>query len=72
MALTKAQALDMLESDDLIGIGMAAHQLRLKKKRPAHRHLPGRSQHQLHQFLHRVLFLLRVLPSPWGKGRLHP
>src|SRR5712672_872846 len=34
MALTKQQALDMLESDDLIGIGMAAQQLRLKKNDP--------------------------------------
>jgi cyclic dehypoxanthinyl futalosine synthase len=34
MALTKQQALDMLESDDLIGIGMAAHQLRLAKNDP--------------------------------------
>src|ERR1700752_224406 len=34
VALTKQQALDLLESDDLIGIGMAAHQLRLKKNDP--------------------------------------
>ena len=34
MALTKQQALDMLESDDLIGVGMEAHQLRLKKNDP--------------------------------------
>src|SRR5258708_15007784 len=34
MALTKQQALDMLASDDLIGIGMAAHQLLLKKNDP--------------------------------------
>src|SRR6266853_5157952 len=34
MALTKQQALDLLESDDLIGIGMAAHQVRLAKNDP--------------------------------------
>src|ERR1700747_1047732 len=34
MPLTKQQALDMLESDDLIGIGMEAHQLRMKKNDP--------------------------------------
>src|SRR2546430_8701289 len=34
VALTKQQALDMLESDDLIGIGMEAHQFRLKKNDP--------------------------------------
>src|SRR5260370_41816328 len=34
MAMTKQQALDMLEADDLIGIGMAAQQLRLKKNDP--------------------------------------
>ncbi len=34
MALSKEQALAMLESDDLVGIGMAAHQLRLKKNDP--------------------------------------
>jgi len=34
LGLTKQQALDLLESDDLVGIGMAAHQLRLKKNDP--------------------------------------
>ena len=34
MGLTKEQALEMLESDDLLGIGMEAHQLRLKKNDP--------------------------------------
>ncbi|HUL33730.1 MAG TPA: cyclic dehypoxanthinyl futalosine synthase [Candidatus Eisenbacteria bacterium] len=34
MAISKPQALDMLQSDDLIGIGMAAHQLRLQKNDP--------------------------------------
>ncbi|MGB2628481.1 MAG: cyclic dehypoxanthinyl futalosine synthase [Candidatus Acidiferrum sp.] len=34
MAITKQEALDMLKSDDLVGIGMAAHQLRLKKNDP--------------------------------------
>ena len=34
MGLTKQEALEMLESDDLVGIGMAAHQLRLKKNDP--------------------------------------
>ncbi len=34
MGLTKQQALDMLESDDLVAIGMAAHQMRLKKNDP--------------------------------------
>jgi len=32
--LTKQQALEMLESDDLLGIGMEAHQLRMKKNDP--------------------------------------
>src|SRR5260370_4340192 len=30
----KQQALDLLESDDLVGLGMAAHQVRLKKNDP--------------------------------------
>ncbi len=34
MGITKQQALEMLQSDDLVGIGMAAHQLRLKKNDP--------------------------------------
>src|SRR5438094_4888665 len=34
VALTKQQALEMLESDDLLGIGMAAHQMRMKKTDP--------------------------------------
>ena len=34
MAITKQQALQMLESDDLVGLGMEAHQLRLKKNDP--------------------------------------
>src|SRR5579871_1915974 len=34
VALTKQQALAMLESDDLLGIGMEAHQLRMKKNDP--------------------------------------
>jgi cyclic dehypoxanthinyl futalosine synthase len=34
LSLTKQEALDMLESDDLLGIGMAAHQMRLKKTDP--------------------------------------
>src|ERR1700757_3962265 len=34
MGLTQAQALEMLQSDDLVGIGMAANQLRKKKNDP--------------------------------------
>jgi len=34
MGLSHQQALDMLASDDLVGIGMAAHQLRKKKNDP--------------------------------------
>ena len=34
MALTQQQALELLQSDDLIGIGTAAHQLRKKKTDP--------------------------------------
>src|SRR5882762_8190861 len=34
VGLTKQEALEMLESDDLVGIGMAAHQLRLRKNDP--------------------------------------
>src|SRR5262245_33379688 len=34
MGLSPQQALDMLASDDLVGIGMAAHQLRKKKTDP--------------------------------------
>src|ERR1700760_4593654 len=32
--LSKEQAIEMLESDDLIGLGMEAHQMRLKKTDP--------------------------------------
>ena len=34
VGLTKEQALEMLHSDDLVGIGMDAHRLRLKKNDP--------------------------------------
>jgi cyclic dehypoxanthinyl futalosine synthase len=34
VAITKQQALDLLQSDDLVGIGMAAHQVRLQKNDP--------------------------------------
>src|SRR5215470_14689849 len=34
MGISKQQALEMLESDDLIGIGMEAHQMRLEKNDP--------------------------------------
>ncbi len=34
VGITKQEALEMLQSDDLVGIGMAAHQLRLKKNDP--------------------------------------
>src|SRR5256714_13311210 len=34
MGMTKQQALEMLESDDLVGIGMEAHQMRLAKNDP--------------------------------------
>src|SRR5260370_42389688 len=34
LGLTKQQALEMLESDDLVGLGMAAHQMRLKRNDP--------------------------------------
>jgi cyclic dehypoxanthinyl futalosine synthase len=34
VGITKQQALDMLKSDDLIGIGMEANQLRMKKNDP--------------------------------------
>jgi cyclic dehypoxanthinyl futalosine synthase len=34
VAITKQQAMEMLESPDLVGIGMAAHQMRLKKNDP--------------------------------------
>ena len=34
MGITNKQAMEMLQSDDLVGIGMAAHQLRLKKNDP--------------------------------------
>jgi len=50
----------MLECDDLVGLGMAAHQLAPEEKRSPRGHLPDRPQYQLHEFLHRVLFLLRV------------
>jgi len=34
MSLTKQPAIEMLESDDLVGIGMEAHQMRLAKNDP--------------------------------------
>jgi len=34
VGISKQEALKMLESDDLVGIGMAAHQVRLKKNDP--------------------------------------
>jgi len=32
VSLTKQQAVEMLESDDLVGLGMEAHAMRLAKK----------------------------------------
>ena len=72
MRLTKSQALEMLESDDLVGIGMAAQPDAPQEERSARGHLPDRPQHQLHQFLHRILFVLRVLPPAGRQGRLRP
>src|SRR5256886_5455503 len=70
VALTKQQALDMLESDDLIGIGMEAHQFRLKKNDP--RVATYQIDRNInYQFLHRVLFFLRVLPPARRERRLH-
>src|SRR5438105_5028218 len=43
----------------------------LEEERPACRDLPDRPQHQLYEFLHRVLFVLRVLPPARGERRLH-
>jgi cyclic dehypoxanthinyl futalosine synthase len=34
VGISKQQALEMLQSDDLVGIGMAAHQVRMKKNDP--------------------------------------
>ncbi len=34
MGISKQQALEMLQSDDLVGLGMAAHQVRLQKNDP--------------------------------------
>ena len=34
VGLTKQQAIEMLESDDLVGLGMEAHQMRLQKNDP--------------------------------------
>ncbi len=34
VGITKQQAIEMLESDDLVGIGMEAHQFRLAKNDP--------------------------------------
>src|SRR5690242_10790866 len=34
VGLTKQEAVNMLQSDDLVGLGMAAHQTRLKKNDP--------------------------------------
>ena len=34
MAINKQQALELLQSDDLVGVGMVAHQLRLRKNDP--------------------------------------
>ena len=39
MGLTPREALDLFQSDDLIGIGMAAMEVRRKKNRSAHRDL---------------------------------
>ena len=68
MSLTPQEALDLFASDDLIGIGMEAMEVRNRKDRSARRHLPDRSQHQLHEFLHRVLFVLRVSIARWARA----
>ena len=43
-----------------------------QEDRSARRHLSDRPQHQLHEFLHGVLLVLRVLPPAGLEGRLHP
>ena len=71
--MTRQEAIDLYSSDDLIGIGMAADAVR-RKLHPARRgQLHHRPQHQLHQFLHRVLQLLRLLPAHGPpEGYMHP
>ena len=64
--MTRAEAIDLYHSDDLIGIGMAADAVRRKLHPGRRRQLHHRSQHQLHQFLHRILQLLRLLPARWA------
>src|SRR5438105_11269959 len=44
----------------------------VEEKRSPRRDLPNRPQHQLHEFLHGVLLLLRVLPPARRERRLHP
>ena len=71
MGLTPAEALDLFNSDDLMGIGMAANEVRAQEDRSAHRHLSDRPQHQLHKFLHRILLVLRLLPPARRQRWLH-
>ncbi len=61
--MTRAEAIDLFQSDDLVGIGMAADAVRRKLHPRRRRQLHHRPQHQLHEFLHRILQLLRVLPA---------
>jgi len=69
MGLTQQEALDLFRSDDLIGIGMAAMEMRRKKRTLAWR-LIRSIAHQLHEFLHRILLVLRILSPARLEGRL--
>jgi len=61
----EARTLEMLESDDLVGIGMPRTSC-ASRKRPRV-NLFRSTQHQLHKFLHGVLLLLRVLQALGSK-----
>jgi len=62
----------MLECDDLVGLGMAAHQLRLKKNDP--RVVTYQIDRNINytNFCTEYCFLLRVLPAARRKRRLPP
>jgi len=72
VGLTKQEALDMLQSDDLVGVGMSAHQMRLKKNDP--RVVTYQIDRNINytNFCNRILFVLRFLQAAWSERRLHP
>ena len=72
MGLTPQEALDMFQSDDLVGIGMAANQFRKRKNDPRVATYQIDRNINYTNFCTEYCSFLRVLPADGLKGRLRP